>query len=73
MPLTGPLKWLFILAFVGIYPAALVWFFAPDSDIGKACFGALGYYLLLPFLTMLAVEEPACGPMKLATCGRTSR
>jgi len=55
LPLTGPLKWLAILAFVGIYPVALVWVFAPDSDIGKACFGALGNYLLLPFLAMLAV------------------
>jgi len=55
LPLTGPLKWLFILAFALPWPATLVWAFVPASDLGKACSMVVAYYFLTALLALVAL------------------
>jgi hypothetical protein len=55
LPLTGPLKWLFILGFVWAWPTALVYAFQPNTDEGKSAFHLLALYFCVPIIAMLAL------------------
>jgi hypothetical protein len=55
LPPTGPLKWLFMLAFAFPWPVALVWAFVPNTDLGKACSMVVAYYFLTALLALVAL------------------